>query len=122
MLKTFSKSQPGPSRIKPPQLLILTRWICWFRTPTATPEALAAKFELADPANERFFGDGKPGHRQFDLEGYVAHRLAMAGISRVEALGIDTYADRDTWFSYRRATHRGEADYGRQIALIGVRG
>ena len=79
-----------------------------------------ARFMADDFANERFFIDGRAGHHQFDLEAYVAHRLALAGISQVEALGVDTYADEDRFFSYRRATHRGEGDYGRQIALIGV--
>jgi YfiH family protein len=77
-------------------------------------------FAQADPANERFFAAGRAGHHQFDLEAYVAHRLAAAGLMRIEALGLDTYADADRFFSFRRATHRGEADYGRQISLIGV--
>lgn len=72
------------------------------------------------PQYERFFAAGRPGHLQFDLEAYVAHRLAAAGIARVEALGLDTYAQVDRFYSYRRATHRGEADYGRQISLIGL--
>lgn len=70
--------------------------------------------------DERFFAPGKPGHYQFDLEAYVAGRLAAAGVGQVERLGLDTYADADRFFSYRRATHRGEADYGRQISLIGL--
>jgi YfiH family protein len=73
-----------------------------------------------DPANERFFADGKADHHQFDLESYVVARLAAAGIGRIEALGLDTYADEDRFFSYRRATHRGEGSYGRQISLIGL--
>jgi YfiH family protein len=73
-----------------------------------------------DPANERFFADGRDGRHQFDLESYVVARLAGAGIGRIEALGLDTYADEDRFFSYRRATHRGEAAYGRQISLIGL--
>mgnify|MGYP006149523655 CR=1 FL=1 len=32
----------------------------------------------------------------------------------------DTYADPDRFFSFRRATHRGEPTYGRQISLIGL--
>jgi YfiH family protein len=72
------------------------------------------------PDNERFFIPGKPGHAYFDLEGYVAARLAEAGITRIEALGLDTYAAPERFFSYRRATHRGEAAYGREIALIGL--
>ena len=73
-----------------------------------------------DPENERFFADGRAGHHRFDLEAYVAHRIASAGVGRVEALGLDTYADDTRFFSYRRATHRGEATYGRQIALIAL--
>lgn len=83
-------------------------------------DGFARRFEEADPANERFFTPGREGHHQFDLEGYVTARLAAAGITRVEALGLDTYADPDRFFSYRRATHKSEADYGRQISLIGV--
>jgi len=78
------------------------------------------RFEAADPENERFFSDGRAGHFQFDLEGYVAARLAGAGVTRVDALGLDTYADESRFFSFRRATHRGEPDYGRQISLIGL--
>ena len=74
----------------------------------------------ADPENERFFADGRPGHHQFDLEAYVAHRLAEDGVGRIEMLGLDTYGQEDRFFSFRRATHRGEPDYGRQIAIIGI--
>jgi YfiH family protein len=70
--------------------------------------------------NDRFFAPGKPGHAFFDLEGYVATRLAEAGITRIDALGLDTYAGLERFFSFRRATHRGEAAYGREIALIGL--
>ncbi|MBW6526876.1 peptidoglycan editing factor PgeF [Sphingomonas sp. RHCKR7] len=73
-----------------------------------------------DAANDRFFADGRAGHARFDLEGYVAHRLAAAGVVRVETLGLDTYADERRFFSYRRSTHRGEPAYGRQIAIIAV--
>jgi copper oxidase (laccase) domain-containing protein len=50
----------------------------------------------------------------------VLSRLAASGLSRVEALGLDTYSDADRFFSYRRSTHRGEPDYGRQISLIAL--
>ncbi len=80
----------------------------------------ALRFEQADPETEHFFAPGREDRHQFDLEAYVAHRLAAAGIPRVEALGLDTYTDPDRFFSYRRATHLGESSYGRQISLIGV--
>jgi YfiH family protein len=83
-------------------------------------DGFAARFAETDPANADFFAPGRAGHRQFDLEGYVAHRLAAAGITAVERLGLDTYPDPARFYSFRRATHRGEAAYGRQISLIGL--
>jgi len=93
---------------------------CIARASYEVDDAFARRFEEADPANERFFFAGRAGHQQFDLEAYVAARLATAGIGRVEALGLDTYADEKAFFSFRRATHRGEPDYGREISLIGL--
>jgi copper oxidase (laccase) domain-containing protein len=75
-----------------------------------------------DPEHERFFSTGRAGHHQFDLEGFVVSRVAAAGVRQVEALGLDTYSDPDRFFSYRRATHLEEPDYGRQISLIAVPG
>lgn len=83
-------------------------------------DSFLRRFAEADPENERFFSPGRAGHHQFDLEGYVAARIAAAGVTRVEAKGIDTYAEPDRFFSFRRATHRGEPGYGRQISLIGL--
>lgn len=83
-------------------------------------EAFRDRFLTESAERERFFAAGRAGHYQFDLERYVAARLVSAGIARVERLGLDTYADEDRFFSFRRATHRGAADYGRQISLIGL--
>ena len=74
------------------------------------------------PENERFFSDGPAGKPHFDLEAYVAARLAAAGVKIIETMGLDTYALPERYFSYRRATHQGEPDYGRQISLIGLPG
>ncbi|HST35666.1 MAG TPA: peptidoglycan editing factor PgeF [Allosphingosinicella sp.] len=83
-------------------------------------EAFLRRFAEADPANDRFFTPGREGHHQFDLEAHVLARLAEAGVTRAEALGLDTYADPDRFFSFRRATHQGEATYGRQLSLIAL--
>lgn len=80
------------------------------------------RFVAEADENERFFGSGKPGNWQFDIEGYVAARLAAAGVGRVECLGEDTYSQPDRFFSYRRSCHRSEPGYGREISLIGLRG
>ena len=94
---------------------------CIGRVSYEVDDDFARRFEEHDPANERYFAPGRPGHRQFDLAAYVAARLAGAGVGRIELTGHDTYVDPDRFFSFRRATHRGESDYGRQISLIGLR-
>jgi len=83
-------------------------------------EAFRARFLHADDDNQRFFVDGQAGKPHFDLEAYVVHRLIAAGIGEVEALNLDTYGDSDRFYSYRRATHRGEPDYGRHTSLIAL--
>ena len=82
--------------------------------------AFFARFAEEDAENERFFAGGKPAHYQFDIEGYVAARLAAFGITRIECLGQDTYSQPDRYFSYRRSCHKGENGYGGQMALIGL--
>ncbi|MDR6787294.1 YfiH family protein [Sphingomonas sp. BE138] len=95
---------------------------CIARTSYEVDDTFRRRFEDADRDNERFFADARGGHHRFDLEGYVVHRLATAGVTRVAALGLDTYPDDQRFFSYRRATHRGEPGYGRQIAIIAPAG
>jgi YfiH family protein len=73
--------------------------------------------------NRRFFiPSGKEGHYRFDLAGYAAHRLTAAGVGSVTALGVCTYPPENGYFSFRRTTHAGEPDYGRQISAIVLTG
>lgn len=84
---------------------------------------LIERFAAEDPAAKPFFAPAvRPGHALFDLAGYVVARLRRAGLDRVEDLAACTYADRELFFSYRRATHRGEADYGRHVNAIALVG
>lgn len=81
----------------------------------------AARFEAADPAHARFFiPSARPGHLMFDLGGFLRAQLDAAGLAAIDDLGLDTYADEQRFFSYRRSTHRKEPDYGRQIAAIAL--
>lgn len=83
--------------------------------------AFEARFLEQAAENERFFRAGREGHAWFDLEGYVASRLRDAGLSKVGMMGEDTYAQEERFYSFRRATHRKEPGYGRQISLIALR-
>jgi YfiH family protein len=71
-----------------------------------------------DPENGRFFAGGTGDRTQFDLIGYGLTRLRATGIAEAEWIGHCTYSDPARFFSYRRATHEGEADYGRLISAI----
>ncbi len=93
---------------------------CIARANYEVDHAFAERLIAAAPANHRFFTDGPSDKPHFDLESFVVASLAAAGIARIEALGLDTYAQPDRFFSYRHATHRGEPDYGRQLSLIGL--
>lgn len=93
---------------------------CIARASYEVDAAFCDRFAQADAGNHRFFTPGAAGHFQFDLPAYVAARLTQAGVGAVEPLGLDTYADPARFFSYRRATHLGEADYGRQFSLIAL--
>ncbi|PSJ38919.1 peptidoglycan editing factor PgeF [Allosphingosinicella deserti] len=93
---------------------------CIARKSYEVDEGFLRRFTEAEPENERFFSLGRTGHHQFDLEGFVVARLADAGLGRIEALGEDTYSQPDRFYSFRRATHRQEPTYGRQISLIAL--
>ncbi len=80
---------------------------------------LIARFAAEDAASDRFFRPAwRQGHALFDLAGYIAARLDRTGIRQVQDLGLCTYADPARFFSFRRSTHRGEADYGRHVNAI----
>jgi purine-nucleoside/S-methyl-5'-thioadenosine phosphorylase / adenosine deaminase len=76
-------------------------------------------FLAKEPSSSPFFmTDDSSGEPHFDLPGYVAERLARAGVDTVSDLGLCTYCDETRLFSYRRSQHHGEEDYGRQISAI----
>lgn len=88
----------------------------------ASYEVDASFYDQFSEADREFFAIGKSAHYQFDLAAYVAARLCAAGVGRIEHIALDTYADDSRFYSYRRSTHRGEPDYGRQFSLIGLGG
>lgn len=76
------------------------------------------RFMAGDPGNERYFRpSGRDRHAWFDLNAYTLDRLRRTGV-HVQTLDRCTYEDETNFYSYRRATHRGEPDYGRQISAI----
>ncbi len=79
---------------------------------------LTARFTADNADNARFFAPSQnDGHALFDLPGYTLARLRAAGVTAAD-MALCTYAEAERFYSYRRATHRGEADYGRLISAI----
>ena len=70
---------------------------------------------------EDFFAKGRDGvHWQFDLAAFVRHRLEQARIGNICDLARCTYASEAEFFSFRRNTHHGETNYGRQLSAIAL--
>ncbi|CAN1554505.1 yfiH Multicopper polyphenol oxidase (laccase) [Paracoccaceae bacterium] len=76
------------------------------------------QFQVEDPESTRFFANGQGDRLHFDLPGYGLHRLRAAGVGHAEWTGHCTFRDVSRFYSYRRTTHAGEADYGRLISTI----
>lgn len=81
------------------------------------PEFFEA-FTGDDRDNARFFANGTGDRMLFDLPAFGLSRLRAAGVGHAEWTRHCTYADPARFFSFRRTTHAGEADYGRLISAI----
>jgi YfiH family protein len=80
------------------------------------------RFLEANHANSAHFAVApRKNHYLFDLSSFVVESCRNTGILSVSSLECDSCADEDTFFSYRRATLRGEADYGRNLSAILLR-
>ncbi len=78
-----------------------------------------AQFTNERPGDGAFFtASAKPGHFMFDLGGLVEARLNEQGIKIINRCHNDTAAEEGQFFSYRRATLRGEPVYGRGLSAI----
>jgi YfiH family protein len=81
-------------------------------------EEFMERFIVEDPAYSRFFSGGPGGKAHFDLPSFSLQRLRDAGVGSAEWIRRCTYSEPELFFSYRRTTHAGEADYGRLLSAI----
>ncbi len=77
-------------------------------------------FTSVSPSHAGFFERGDADRWQFNLKAFCQKALHDAGVKTVEVLREDTCAQEQDFFSYRRATKRGESDYGRNISVISL--
>ncbi len=81
------------------------------------------EFLQDDAQNFRWFEKGvDEKHFQFNLEGYLVHKLEKLKIGSISASGIDTFAAKGDFFSYRRNCKLGlvnsPKDFPTQLSTI----
>ncbi|MBL6857526.1 MAG: peptidoglycan editing factor PgeF [Pelagibacteraceae bacterium] len=78
------------------------------------------EFIRENKINEKFFSSNKNNKFNFDLRKYVNFKITKFEVKYVENLDLDTYAEKENFFSFRRSRKLGEKDYGRCISTIGL--
>jgi len=68
--------------------------------------------------NKKFFDQFSDEKYTFDLRGYINYEISTLNISNVENIEIDTFSQKDLFYSYRRSSQDKEKDYGRCISVI----
>lgn len=84
------------------------------------PEFVETLKELRESNADYLKPSEREAHALFDLPRYIIDRLNENHIRKAIDLGLDTYADAARFYSFRRTTHRGEADYGRLLSAIAL--
>jgi YfiH family protein len=80
-------------------------------------------FLAQSAAYHTFFTQGEtPLKFYFDLPNFVRFRLYNCGVTKIEDVAEDTASQPEKFFSFRRATQQGEADYGRELSVICLHG
>jgi polyphenol oxidase len=76
------------------------------------------KFVSNDKKNLDFFKKKSSTHYNFDLRGFINNKLRNLGIKNIDNIEMDTFSEREFFYSYRRSCHNNENDYGRCISVI----
>jgi YfiH family protein len=80
-------------------------------------EDFRAEFIDMDESYDRFFHSPPEANTHFDLPAFILSRLEVMGVGATWT-GQCTYAAKDDYFSFRRNTHAGETEYGRNLSAI----
>ena len=78
------------------------------------------KFLNKEKSNKKFF-KSKSKTIFFDLAGFIKFNLLQMGVKKVEIIKIDTYFEKNNFFSSRFSKKCNLDDYGRNISVIMIK-
>ena len=76
------------------------------------------KFTFEDKKNDIFFEKINSEKYNFDLRGFINKEIFNLNVRNVENVEIDTFSEKEFFYSYRRSCLNKEIDYGRCISVI----
>ena len=76
------------------------------------------KFISQNKKNINFFEKISNGKYIFDLRGFINNELINLNIKDIENVNIDTFSEKELFYSCRRSRFNKEKDYGRCISVI----
>ncbi len=77
------------------------------------------KFLKKDKKNIKFFNT-KKNKINFDLKAYVKNQIKLTLVNKIDSINIDTFDQKNNFFSARKSLKLKEDDYGRNISVIMV--
>jgi polyphenol oxidase len=80
-------------------------------------EKFKSKFIKKDKKNIKFFKN-KKDKIYFDLPNYIKKQVILNQIKNINLLNIDTFNEKNNFFSARRSLKLNHNDYGRNISII----
>ena len=76
------------------------------------------KFVAQSKNNGRFFIILNDKKYLFNIRSYINAKLIRLGIQNIDHIKMDTFSDKENFFSYRRSKRNNDKDYGRCISVI----
>ena len=76
------------------------------------------KFISQNKNNERFFNKTSSEKYFFDLRSFINQELSDLNIKNIDNIEMDTFSEKEFFYSYRRSRLNEEQDYGRCISVI----
>ena len=76
------------------------------------------KFLAQSNNNGQFFIISNDKKYLFNIRSYINAKLIGLGIKNIDHIKMDTFSDKENFFSYRRSIKDNDKDYGRCISVI----